>query len=251
MNSTFPVQRYLQRLERLAKLTPEARAALQALTLRVVRVQEGFDLVREGDKPNESCLVLEGFVCRYKIVTGGQRQILAFHLPGEIPDLHSLHLARMDHSIAAMTSGRVAYLPHAELLPLARRFPEIAEAFWKSMLIDASIFRETIANIGRRTALQRMAHMFCELSVRMQDAGVADARGFELPLSQASLAEALGMSAVHVNRTLQQLRKDGLIESRGRFHAIRDWERLRKLGDFDPAYLHLVEGMRSGTEDAR
>lgn len=240
MNQTsMPIQRYVDRLNRLVQLTPQSLAALQAVTLRIVRVEEGFDVVREGDKPHESCLVLEGFVCRYKIVAGGQRQILSFHLAGEVPDLHSLHLERMDHSIAAMMKGRVAYLPHNELLPLTRRFPDLAEAFWKSTLIDSSIFRETIANIGRRSALQRMAHVFCEAYVRMRALGQTDGTSFELPVSQASLAEALGLSAVHVNRTLQQLRRDGLIESRGRFHTIKDWERLRRVGDFDPTYLHL------------
>jgi CRP-like cAMP-binding protein len=242
-----PLQRYIDSLNRLSPLAAEARAALSNLTLRIVRVQEGFDLVREGDKPAESCLVLEGFVCRYKIVAGGQRQILSFHLAGEVPDLHSLHLERMDHSIAAMAPGRVAYLPHGELIALMHKFPEIADAFWKATLIDGAIFREWIANLGRRTALQRMAHLFCEAFVRMRHAGLTDGQGFQLPLTQASLAEALGLSAVHVNRTLQQLRREGLIESRGRFQTILDWDRLRRIGDFDATYLHLG---KSGDHEA-
>ena len=207
--------------------------------MRVVRVTEGFDLVREGDRPNESCLVIEGFVCCYKLARGGQRQILSFHLPGEMPDLHSLHFSRMDHSIVAMTAGRVAYVPHAELQALAHRFPEVASAFFKLILIDASIARETIANIGRRSAFDRTAHLFCEVYTRMLARGLAQDLRFELPLSQVSLAETLGMSAVHVNRTLQQLRREGLISSRGRHITVLDWDRLRHVGDFDPAYLRL------------
>lgn len=231
--------RHVDAVAQLVSLTPAARAGLEALPLRILRVTEGVDLVREGDRPNECCLVLEGLVCGHKIARGGQRQILSFHLAGEIPDLHSLHCSRMDHSIVAMTAGRVAYVSHGELQALADRFPEVASAFLKLILIDAAIARETIANIGRRSAFDRTAHLFCEMYTRMSAKGLAEGLRFELPLSQASLAEALGLSAVHVNRTLQQLRREGLIASRGRYVTILDWDRLRQAGDFDPSYLRL------------
>jgi CRP-like cAMP-binding protein len=243
MAKPAPVQNYASRLirslETIVDLDDDCKARLNALPMRIVKVDEGVDLIRTGDHPTESILVLQGLVCRYKIVAAGQRQILSLHLPGDMPDLHGLHLTHMDHSIGTMVPSTVAYIPHPALQQMIDESAPLANVLWRATLVDASIFREWMANIGTRSAIQRVSHLFCEIYVRMRTLGLADAKGFRLPLTQAAMGDALGVSTVHVNRTLQQMRRDGLIESHGKFHGISDWEGLKRTGDFDPYYLHL------------
>lgn len=234
--------RLIRSLETIADLDEACKAKLNELPMRIVKVQEGIDLVRVGDHPSESILVLQGLVCRYKIVAAGQRQILSLHLPGDMPDLHGLHLDQMDHSIGTMVPTTVAYIPHSALQQMLDQSVRLTNVLWRATLVDASIFREWMANVGTRSSLQRVAHLFCELYVRMRTLGLADAKGFRLPLTQAAIGDALGISTVHVNRTLQELRREGLIESHGKFHGVSDWEGLKRTGDFDPSYLHLKRG---------
>lgn len=231
--------RLIAKLETICTLTTEEKEALAGLPFRLRSFPENADLVRQGEAPRECCLLVDGFVCRYKLLGGGQRQIMSFHIPGDIPDLQSLHLKVMDHSLGALTPTRVALIPHEALNEIAHAYPGIAAAFWRDTLIDAAVFREWLAGVGRRSAHQRIAHLICEVYVRMHAVGMALDHGFELPVTQSELADSLGLSSVHVNRVLQDLRRDGLIGSRGRFVVILDWERLQAAGDFDPAYLHL------------
>lgn len=226
-------------LDLIAEIDESDRAALEALPLHPATVEPGEDFVRQGDMPKECCLLVEGFACRYKTMSRGQRQILSFHLPGDVPDLQSLYLEKMDHGLSALSRCRVAYIPHQALRDLIRNRPGICAALWKSTLVDAAIFREWLAGVGRRTAGQRMAHLFCEIMTRMRVRGIATARTYHLPITQADLADALGLSPVHVNRTLQELRRAGLITSRGKHFAVEDWDRLCAYGDFDPDYLQL------------
>lgn len=231
--------RLITKLETIADLTSEEKDALRGLPYRTRTFDENTDLVRQGDKPPECCLLLEGFVCRYKLLGEGRRQIVSFHIAGDIPDLQSLLLKTMDHSLGSLTPVRVAFIPHAALNELTRAFPGITTAFWRDTLIDAAVFREWLAGVGRRSAHTRIAHLICEIYMRMKAVGLADGPAFELPITQAEFADALGLSPVHVNRVLQDLRKDGLIASRGRFLSIEDWDGLRRGGEFDPDYLHL------------
>jgi CRP-like cAMP-binding protein len=236
---SFEHQRLIAKLESIGTLTPEEVAVLAALPLRVKHVAENTDIVRDGDIATESCLLVEGFVSRYKMLPDGGRQILAIHTPGDVPDLQSLHLKVLDHSIGALTACRVAFIPHAALDEITRDYPGVTALFWRNTLIDAAIFREWLTGVGRRTAHQRIAHLFCELHLRLKVVGLADDDGFELPVTQAELADALGLSSVHVNRVLQDLRRDGLIHSRGKFVSVTDWSALKEAGGFDPRYLHL------------
>ena len=231
--------RLIRKLETIAELSPADREALSRLPLRIELIAENNDIVREGDSPSDCCLILDGFVARYKVLGEGQRQIFSFHIPGDIPDVHSLHLEIMDHSLGALTRCRVAYIPHSVMMDLIEKHPRLAWAFWRDTLIDAAVFREWLAGVGRRSAHQRIAHLFCEVYVRLRAVGLADELKFELPITQVELADALGLSSVHVNRVLQDLRKEGLIASTATSTQIRDWERLKAAGDFDPAYLHL------------
>jgi CRP-like cAMP-binding protein len=226
-------------LDLIEPIMPADVEVLKTLPLRPAHMDAGRDLVRQGEDPSESCLLVEGFVCRYKTLSHGQRQILSFHFAGDIPDLQSLYLERMDHGLMALVPSRVAYIAHDAIDTVIRSCPSVAKALWKSTLVDASIFREWLAGVGRRGAAERMAHLFCEMFVRMKLLGLAPDKSFHLPITQHDLADALGLSAVHVNRTLQELRRERLIVSRGRYFAVEDWRRLRAFADFDPLYLHL------------
>lgn len=225
-------------LELIGALTADDRAALTAVPLRFLETPAGEDLVREGERPTESCLLLSGILCRYKTVFDGRRQILSFHLPGEIPDLQSLYLERMDHSLGAITPVRVGFIAHHVIDALYKERPTLGAAMWRATLVDASIFREWLAGVGRRSAAQRMAHLFCELCLRMRMLGLAHDGEFEMPLTQPELADALGLTPVHVSRTLTLLRAEGLVELKERKIAILDWKALAAFADFDPTYLH-------------
>ena len=233
------IARLLAKLDTISALTDAEKQALSRLPFKLREVPENADLVRQGDAPSEACLIVEGFVCRYKVLGEGQRQIMSFHIPGDIPDLQSLHLQVMDHGLSALTPTTVAMIPHEALNEITHAYPGVTAAFWRDTLIDAAVFREWLAGAGRRSAHQRIAHLICEVYVRLNSVGLAQDHGFELPVTQAELADSLGLSSVHVNRVLQDLRRDGLIGSRARFVVIGDWDKLKAAGDFDEAYLHL------------
>ena len=199
------------------------------------------DIVREGDQPSRSCLILSGCACTYKITAQGKRQIVSFNLPGGIPDLQSLHLRILDNGISTISPCRVGFIPHEALRDMCDRYPRLAAAFWRETLIDAAIFREWVMNVGRRDAYARMAHVLCELVVRLRAVGLSEEHSCELPITQGEFADAMGVTTVHVNRVLQQMRTEGLIGLKGDRLNIPDWERLKKAGDFDPTYLHLEQ----------
>jgi CRP-like cAMP-binding protein len=197
------------------------------------------DIVREGDRPSRSCAVLEGYAATYKHTGDGKRQIMSFHIPGDIPDLQSLHLTVLDNSLCTITTATVGFIQHEALREVCHSYPRLADAFWRETLIDASIFREWVMNVGRREAYNRMAHVMCEWMTRMRAVGLAKDLTCDLPMTQGELADATGITNVHVNRVLQELRKDGLIGLKGNKLTILDWDQLKKVGDFDPTYLHL------------
>ena len=231
----------VRKMESIVDLTSEEQDALRALPMMVRELHADQDIVRDGDQPSQSCLILEGFAHRYKLVGEERRQILAFHIPGEIPDLQSLYLKTMDHSLAALTDVRVGFIQHRALFDLIARYPRIGGAFWRETLIDAAIFREWMVGMGRRRAPSRIAHFFCEMYARLDSIGMAENRTVPLPITQEELGDALGMSAVHTNRALQDLRAQGLITfERGRL-TVDDWEGLVELGEFDATYLHLAQ----------
>jgi CRP-like cAMP-binding protein len=229
----------VRKLESIFALSPDERSAVSALNGTVRQFGPGEDVVVEGDRPSACCLILEGWGCRYKVTGVGKRQILSFHLPGDVPDLQSLHLRVMDHSLAMLVASRVAFIAHSAIRDLIRHHPRIGDAFWRDTLIDAAVFREWMLGLGRRDARQRLCHLFCELFVRLDALGMVDEYAFGLPLTQAELADALGITPVHINRTLQDLRGEGLIELRRGRVELRDWDGLKAIGEFDDAYLHL------------
>jgi CRP-like cAMP-binding protein len=231
----------IRKLESVFTLTDDERKALKNLPMQVMVIKEDQDIVREGDSPSRSCLLLSGFACTYKVTGQGKRQIMAFNIAGDIPDLQSLHLDVLDNSLRTLTPCRVGFITHDHLRDLCERYPRITAAFWRETLIDAAVFREWVMNVGRREAYSRIAHVFCEMMVRLKAVGLAEDHSCTLPITQAEFADAIGVSTVHINRVLQEMRADGLIELSGDRLTIPDWERLKQVGDFDPTYLHLKQ----------
>jgi CRP-like cAMP-binding protein len=231
----------IRKLESIAPLAPEEKAALLRLPLRLKAVPAKHDIVREGDTPSECCLVVEGFACRYNHTREGKRQIHSFHISGDIPDLQSLHIDVMDHSLATLTPSRLAFIQHDDLRSLIRGHPRFGDLFWRETLIDAAVFRQWMVGLGRREAHAHIAHLLSELLVRLRAVDLVEGDAFNLPITQAELGDAVGISAVHVNRVLQELRAENLISWRGEVLKVLDWDGLQKAGEFDPTYLHLVK----------
>jgi CRP-like cAMP-binding protein len=229
----------LRKLESIADLADEDRQAILNLPASVRVVEPDTDIVRDGDRATECCLILEGFTCRYKLLPDGKRQITGFYIPGDIPDLQSLFLHTLDNSLGTFVRTRVAMISHQTLRTLFRRYPRLGEIFWRDSFIEGAIFREWMVGLGRRSGYQRMAHLLCELQMRLRAVGLAQDNGYELPLTQNEIGDALGLSTVHVNRVLQDLRNDGLIVLRGGVLRILDWEGLKSASEFDLTYLHL------------
>ncbi len=232
----------VRKLEAIAKVPDSDKALLHKLRIATKHLGPGDNLVVVGDRPQFSALVISGMLCRYDFVEGGTRQIMSFHLPGDIPDLQSLYLHTMDHSLAAIGPATVGMIPHEDLHHAFERSFHLASVMWRETLIDAAIFRQWIGNIGGRNAIVAMAHLLSELVARGRSIGVIkDDMKFKLPLTQQDLADALGLSLVHINRTLRQLRRAGLITWEPGSLTVLDWDGLQAAGDFDPAYLHLVK----------
>lgn len=231
----------VRKLESLGPLLEEERRAVEGVLLHQRPVPADQDLVCDGERPVHCLLLLEGMACRYKVIEGGRRQIISFHVAGDILDLTQLLVGRADHAVASLTPVRVAAIPHATILDWIGRLPNLTRLLWRDTLLDAAVFREWVVNVGRRSAAERIAHLLCELATRLRAAGLAgDDGSYALPLTQAELADATGLSVVHVSRTLQELRATGLVEFRGGTLAVRDWERLKRRGGFDPGYLHQL-----------
>jgi CRP-like cAMP-binding protein len=228
----------IRRLESITDLSPAEKNALLHLPMTVREVGPDQDIVREGDKPSECCLLLSGYACRYKMTENGKRQIMSFHIAGEIPDLQSLYLKTMDHSLGTLTPCTLAFIAHQTLYGLFERHPRLTGVFWRETLIDAAVFREWMLNIGRRNGQARLAHLLCELVLRHKAVGLVRDHTIEFPITQAELGDAVGFSTVHVNRTMQELRAQNLLTLEDRVLTVLDWEGLKKVAGFDATYLH-------------
>ena len=223
----------------LFKLSDEERAALDALPMQMATIEAYQDIVREGDRPSRCFAILEGIACTYKSTGSGKRQVMSYHVPGDVPDFQSLHLAVLDISIATISPCRLGFVQHDAARAMLRAHPRLNDLFWRSTLIDAAIVREWMLNTGRRDAYARMAHLFCELVTRLGAVGLAPDRTCEMPMTQPELADALGITPVHVNRTIRDLKGAGLITLRSRRLTVHDWDGLNAAAEFDPTYLHL------------
>ncbi|MHB2208008.1 Crp/Fnr family transcriptional regulator [Methylobacterium sp. CM6257] len=194
----------------------------------------------EEASSSSCCIILSGWACCYQMLNEGRRAILSFHVPGDVPDLQSLHLPHTDFGMTALTPAAVAFVAHADLRALMADYPAISTALWREALITAAVHRAWMAGLGRREARGRLAHLFCELYLRLKAVGLVDGYTLPLPLRQHDLADALGLTSVHVNRTVKDLRAEGLISLRSRRLEILDWPGLQAAGEFSPHYLHLA-----------
>ena len=236
-----PLLRFLRRRDRIG---PEEQAQIEALPKRVQLFRRGDEIVRQHSRPGESCLVTEGFAARLLHMADGKRQITAVHIPGDFVDLHALLLKVMDHSVAAVSDCRVAFVPHAALVQLVERLPHVGRLFWMSTTIDAAIQRAWIGCLGRRSAVMHLAHLICEIYVRLHAVGLAKDHRMGFPITQSEMSDILGLSVVHVNRVAQELRRTGLITWVKGEVVILDFDRLAAFADFDPTYLSLGQEPR-------
>ena len=195
-------------------------------------------IVREGQEVSDCSLILNGFAFRQKLLRNGSRQIISIHIPTEFVDLQNGLLGVADHSVQGLGQCELAIIPRRAIMDLQEQRPGIRMAMWIDTLLDASIFREWVVNVGRRDSRARIAHLLCELALRLEKIGLGQDRTFEFPLTQEQLADATGLTPVHTNRTLQTLRKNGLIQLTARSLTILDWAALKEVADFDELYLH-------------
>jgi CRP-like cAMP-binding protein len=227
-----------KRWSRRLALSNDDQAAVLNLTWVRKQFQRDTYLAREGEPTSVCTLLLHGFAYRQKILSDGSRQIISFHIPGEFLDIQNSLLEVADHNVQALTRCLVAIIPKEALLAVMGARPAVRQAIWLDSLLDSSVFREWVVNVGRRDAKQRIAHLLCELSLRLKGAGLGDGPMFDFPLTQEQIADATGLTAVHTNRTLQALRKSGLISLTASKLTILDWDALAEVGDFSERYLH-------------
>lgn len=236
---TEQINPFVRALQTYDVLTVDEVAVLNALPTRERRFQRNDEIVRERDRPDQSCLVVEGFAVRAQFSENGVRQITALHIAGDFVDLHSLLLKRMDHSVTAFGPCRVVFIPHAALRSIIDEHRHLSRLFWLSTLVDAAIQRAWIAAMGAGTAPRRFAHLICEIFERLRARGLITGNSFVFPASQTEMGDILGLSTVHVNRTLQDLRAQGMVTWTGDKVTIEAYQRLTEYAGFDPSYLNL------------
>lgn len=231
--------RRIRKLQRRAALDDADLQALGSLTFREKTYEAGSYIVREGVACKESALILKGFAVRHKLTEEGRRQIVSFHIPGDFVDLEGSLLRVADHNVQTVSRCEIAHVPVREIIAVIDSHPKVGRALWIDTLIDASIYREWVMNVGQRPAKQRIAHLLCEFAQRLKLVELGDEQGYSLPLTQEQLADATGLTQIHVNRSLKALDEAGLIERNGRSITIPDWDRLRESSGFNALYLHL------------
>lgn len=229
----------VRKLEAFGRLTAAERDILERISAPSHLVGARIDLIREGDPPDGVVLIMEGIACRQKHRANGSRQITAYLVPGDACDLDVALLSRMDHTITTLSTCRVVRIPSDVVSRLMAEHPAIAKTLRMATLVDEATLREWLVNVGCRSAIERIAHLFCELLVRLQVVGLASEDSYELPVTQLDLADTVGLSNVHVNRSLQELRRQGVIELKGRTLKILDRHRLKTIAEFNARYLHL------------
>ena len=230
--------RFVSKLEGFGFLGPMEVGALRDATSNPRKVGPRQDLIREGDRPGPVFVILDGWACRYKILPNGSRQVLAYLMPGDCCDLHIGLLAEMDHGIQTVTEALVCTVDRDEMSALMERHPAIARSMYIAQLVDEGTMRAWITSMGRRSSLERVAHLMCELYIRAHNIGLTTNHSFSLPLSQLLLADSLGMTPVHLNRVLRELRLDGSMTLGRGSLLIVDPLRLVKIAGFDENYLH-------------
>ena len=238
------IEAHLRKLRARAEISAAEEEAVKGLISEVVDVAQDRTIVRHDEELNHSILLISGWLGRAKDLTNGQRQIAELHVAGDFADLHGFTLKYLDHDVISLTRCKLGFVPHERLMALTEEHPRLVRIYWLMTNIDASIQREWTLSLGRRPAISRMAHLFCELYVRLEIAGLAQNGGYDFPLTQVEVAECLGLTSVHVNRTLQTLRRKGLIDVENRRVRILDLAGLKHVGEFEGRYLYVEKRPR-------
>ncbi|MEG3089375.1 Crp/Fnr family transcriptional regulator [Sphingomonas sp. PB4P5] len=229
---------FIDRLSSHSILSDLEKQALSNLSARPLQVKAQRDIVRLDTQTNDACFIVDGIAGRFGQNLNGERQITAFHIPGDMADLHSVVLPNATSALQALTDTSVLLVPHTELRSVAARFPGVAEAFWRECMIGAAMLSQWVVNVGRRDASTRLAHLFCEMAVRY-GATLDQAGSYRFPVTQDHLGDATGLTGVHVNRTMKLLRNAGLVRMQLKEVEIMDWNGLRLAGQFDASYLGM------------
>jgi CRP-like cAMP-binding protein len=230
---------HLKKLRKRTEISSEEERALRNAVAETRSLPADEIVIRAGEKLHSSMMLLEGWMARCKDLQSGERQVTELHVAGDFADLHSFTLKCLDHDVATMTACTVAIVPHDRLRDITERYPHLGRVYWFMTNVDAAIHREMALSLGQRSAISRMAHLFCELYLRLEVVGHAKGNVYEMPLTQRELAECLGLTVVHANRTIQELRRRGLVELESRQLRITNRRGLEGVAEFDPAYLYL------------
>jgi CRP-like cAMP-binding protein len=235
----FPLQLFLDDLQSHTRLSEDDRSAILGLPMRLRKLDPRNYIIREGDIPRLCFILVEGYAIRQKVTGEGARQILSICIPGDAIDFQNMFLDISDHAVQTLTASVVADIPRESLQQLVLSRPAVGAAVMHSALVEAAILREWVVNVGRRDARSRIAHILCEFAVRLEVRGLASPDGFELPMTQEQLADATGLTPVHVNRVLRALESEGLISRQRRHIQFVDWRALQDVADFSRRYLHV------------
>jgi CRP-like cAMP-binding protein len=238
------IEAHLTKLRKRDDISPNEEEAIRGAVSETRDVPADKTIIKADVEVSSSALLLEGIMCRYKDLADGQRQITQLNVVGDFVDLHSLTLKRLDHNVMSLTPCRIAVVPHERLQAITERFPHLTRVYWFSTNLDAAIHREWEISLGRRDAISRIAHLFCELFVRLEIVGLTNGNSYDFPLTQADIGECKGLTAVHVNRTIQELRKRELVDLTGRRVTILNRPALEALAEFNPNYLYLEKKAR-------
>jgi len=230
---------HLKKLRRRIELSTEEERAIRGAVTATRKVRADQFIIRSGEELNSSTVLLDGWLARSKDLASGERQVTELHVAGDFADLHGFTLKRLDHDVVALSDCVVGVVPHERLQEITEVHPRIARIYWFTTNVDSAITRELALSLGQRSAISRMAHLFCELYLRLDVVGRTHAEGYELPLTQRELSECLGLTVVHANRTIQELRRRGLVELESRQLRILDRKGLQGIAQFDPSYLYL------------
>ena len=236
----------IRKLESFEELTDADREALRAFVPRLRQVPARTDLIKEGDVPGNVHLILDGYACRYKMLPDGQRQIMAFFVPGDFCDLNVFILDQMDHAIGTISPCTAVEIPRQAIEEMTSHHPRVTRALMWCALVDGAVLREWLVNIGSRQSGQRIAHLFCELLLRLDAVGRVKDNSYAFPFTQTDIADTMGLSDVQVSRTLRELRELNLITLKHRVLTILDVEQLKAYCGFNPNYLHLRNTRWSG-----
>jgi CRP-like cAMP-binding protein len=225
-------------------VSAEEASLLSSAITKEASFAVGDDIVTVGSRPKHSSLLLDGFAARYKFLADGGRQITALHVAGDFVDLHAFLLKTMDHGIVALSPCHVAFAEHGDLKRITEKAPHLTRLLWLDTLVDGAIHREWIVAMGRRSRKSQLAHLICELYVRLDGVQRVTDGSFHFPLSQSEMADVLGLSVVHMNRVIQSLRREGLISWTHHTISVLNWPQLQEVAEFDPTYLSMMREPR-------